>query len=71
MAARALSRIVLEPVRGQLANKRLLIVSDGALQYIPFAALPLPGSLAGALSPIRWRPQTRSLVCRPPRLWRC
>jgi CHAT domain-containing protein len=51
VAARALSRIVLEPVRGQLANKRLLIVSDGALQYIPFAALPLPGSLAGALSP--------------------
>ena len=45
-AARALSRMVLEPVRVQLANKRLLIVSDGALQYIPFAALPGPGSLA-------------------------
>ncbi|PYS71338.1 MAG: hypothetical protein DMF69_10710, partial [Acidobacteria bacterium] len=43
-AARALSRIVLEPVAAQLPNKRLLIVSDGALQYIPFAALPKPGS---------------------------
>jgi hypothetical protein len=46
VAARALSRIVLDPVRGQLANKRLLIVSDGALQYIPFAALPTPGSVS-------------------------
>ena len=43
-AARALSQVVLGPVAGQLANKRLLIVSDGALQYIPFAALPIPGS---------------------------
>lgn len=42
-AARALSRMVLEPVSRQLANRRLLIVSDGALQYIPFAALPAPG----------------------------
>jgi CHAT domain-containing protein len=41
-AARALSQIVLGPVAGQLGSKRLLIVSDGALQYIPFAALPIP-----------------------------
>jgi CHAT domain-containing protein len=40
----ALSRMVLEPVAGQIATaKRLLIVSDGALQYIPFAALPVRG----------------------------
>ena len=43
-AARALSRMVLDPVRDHLTNKRLLVVSDGALQYIPFAALPAPGS---------------------------
>jgi CHAT domain-containing protein len=43
-AAIALSRVVLGPVSGQLANKRLLIVSDGVLQYIPFAALPVPGA---------------------------
>jgi CHAT domain-containing protein len=36
--------MVLKPVTGQLNRKRLLIVSDGALQYIPFAALPLPGA---------------------------
>ncbi|HLG17344.1 MAG TPA: CHAT domain-containing tetratricopeptide repeat protein [Blastocatellia bacterium] len=40
-AARTLSRLLLQPVAGQLANKRLLIVTDGALQYVPFAALPI------------------------------
>jgi hypothetical protein len=43
-AARVLSRMVLATVSAQLANKRLLIVSDGALQYISFAALPAPGA---------------------------
>src|SRR5207253_5097976 len=38
------SRVVLGPVAPQLTSERLLIVSDGALQYIPFAALPSPNS---------------------------
>lgn len=37
-----LSRILLAPVAPLLGKKRLLIVGDGALQYIPFAALPTP-----------------------------
>jgi CHAT domain-containing protein/Tfp pilus assembly protein PilF len=41
-AATALSRMVLAPVVGQLHDKRLLIVADGALHYIPFAALSEP-----------------------------
>jgi CHAT domain-containing protein/tetratricopeptide (TPR) repeat protein len=41
-AAAALSQMLLEPVAGQLGKKRLLVVSDGALQYVPFAALPKP-----------------------------
>jgi len=41
-AAAALSEMVLVPVAGSLLRKRLLIVSDGALQYIPFSALPTP-----------------------------
>jgi len=41
-AAAALSRMVLAPVAAQMKGKRLLIVSDGALQYIPFAVLPEP-----------------------------
>jgi CHAT domain-containing protein len=40
--AAELSRMVLGPVASQLGRKRLLIVADGALQYIPFAALPAP-----------------------------
>jgi CHAT domain-containing protein/tetratricopeptide (TPR) repeat protein len=41
-AATALSRMILGPVAGQLGRKRLLIVSGGALQYVPLAALPIP-----------------------------
>ena len=37
------SRLVLEPLAGTLGNKRLLIIADGALQYIPFHALREPG----------------------------
>ena len=42
-----LSQLLLQPVAGLLAqntHKRLLIVPDGALHYLPFAALPVPGS---------------------------
>jgi CHAT domain-containing protein len=46
-AANELSQIILKPVAGQLGKKRLLIVSDGALQYVPFAALSVPGRGAG------------------------
>lgn len=41
-AAADLSRMLLAPVASQLGTKRLVIVSDGALQYVPFAALPVP-----------------------------
>lgn len=40
-----LTKIILQPVASQLENKRLLIVGDGALQYIPFGALPHPETL--------------------------
>jgi len=36
--------MLLGPVASQLGRKRLAIVADGALQYIPFAALPAPSS---------------------------
>lgn len=42
IAATALSRIVLTPAAGQLGTKRLMIVADGALHFVPFAALPVP-----------------------------
>lgn len=37
-----LSQLLLGPVLPELNRKRLLIVADGALEYIPFAALPDP-----------------------------
>jgi CHAT domain-containing protein len=45
-AARSLSQMLLTPVAHQLINQKLLIVTDGALQYIPFAVLPLPQAQA-------------------------
>jgi CHAT domain-containing protein/Tfp pilus assembly protein PilF len=45
-ASRTLSEMVMSPVARQIEGKRLLIVSDGALQYIPFAVLPAPQSRA-------------------------
>ncbi|WP_017718769.1 CHAT domain-containing protein [Kamptonema formosum] len=39
-----LSQMLLTPVASQLGKKRLLIVGDGVLQYVPFAALPIPFS---------------------------
>ena len=39
----AISQIILQPVAAQLGQKRLLIVGDGILNYVPFAALSLPG----------------------------
>ena len=44
MESENLSRMVLGAVAPKLARKRLLIVADGALQYIPFQALVLPPS---------------------------
>jgi CHAT domain-containing protein/tetratricopeptide (TPR) repeat protein len=43
-AAGTLSRIVLGPVASILGKKRLVIVRDGALQYVPFGALPVPAA---------------------------
>lgn len=41
-AAANLSQVLLGPVAAELKDKRLLIVSDGVLQFIPFAGLPDP-----------------------------
>jgi Uncharacterized protein conserved in bacteria len=41
-SAQSLSDTLLAPAAAQFAGKRLVIVADGALQYIPFAMLPDP-----------------------------
>jgi CHAT domain-containing protein/tetratricopeptide (TPR) repeat protein len=40
----ALSEMLLAPATRDLADKRLLIVAEGALHYVPFAALPDPAA---------------------------
>ncbi len=45
--ASKLSQMLLQRVAKELGNKRLVIVSDGALQYLPFGALPNPKDQTG------------------------
>lgn len=42
-ASTQLSAILLRPLRARLTAARLIVVADGVLQYLPFAALPLGG----------------------------
>ena len=48
-AIAALSRMLLGPAAAELKNKRLLIVGEGVLQYVPFSALTEPGESATPL----------------------
>ena len=38
-----LAEMILEPAAERLHGTRLVVLADGALHYVPFAALPLPG----------------------------
>jgi CHAT domain-containing protein/predicted negative regulator of RcsB-dependent stress response len=49
--ASILSKLLLDPVADLLGTKRLLIVADGSLAYVPFAALPDKAS-SGQKSPL-------------------
>lgn len=44
--AATLSDVVLGPVAHLIAGKRLLVIAEGKLQYVPFDALPVPGESA-------------------------
>lgn len=59
-AAAALSQMVLAPVASQLGNKRLIIVADDALHFVPFGALPV--ATGGMSSTSRQRRATRPLL---------
>jgi CHAT domain-containing protein len=43
MSAKEVSNMLLGPAAARIGNKRLLIVGEGVLQYLPFGALPAPG----------------------------
>jgi CHAT domain-containing protein len=49
MEATRLSEMLLAPVKKMMEGKRILVVADGALQYLPFAALPVPGNRNGSV----------------------
>lgn len=55
LAARQLSDLLLRPLNGLLGRKRLMIVTDDILQYVPFGALPVVPS-----QPLSARPATRT-----------
>ncbi|WP_341526686.1 tetratricopeptide repeat protein [Nostoc sp. UHCC 0302] len=65
-AADELSKLILAPVAEKLGQKRLVIVGDEALQYIPFAALndltPQPPSLVGKGEQVQLPSPTRGGV---------
>jgi CHAT domain-containing protein/Tfp pilus assembly protein PilF len=48
IALQDLSRLLLAPLGDRLAGRRLLVVADGVLHYVPFAALPVPARETGA-----------------------
>jgi CHAT domain-containing protein/Tfp pilus assembly protein PilF len=43
-AVTALAERILAPAAAGLDRRRVLVVADGALHYVPFAALPIPGA---------------------------
>jgi CHAT domain-containing protein/tetratricopeptide (TPR) repeat protein len=47
-AAAAVSRMLLDPVADQIDGRRILVVADGVLEGLPFAALPNPRSAPAA-----------------------
>jgi CHAT domain-containing protein len=52
-AAARLSQMVLAPAAAELGNKRLVLVTDGSLQHVPFAMLPVPmPNAASATTPL-------------------
>lgn len=57
--ANNLSRMLLGPIAPQLGNRKLLILTEGALQSIPFEALPAPSAQSG---PINWDTFIQSLL---------
>jgi CHAT domain-containing protein/uncharacterized iron-regulated protein len=61
-AVSALSRIVLGPAASQLGKKRLVIVAQGALSYIPFAALPLPAVQKPGIADVGQPADTQLLI---------
>lgn len=63
--ARGLSRILLGPVADQLRDRKLILVTEGALQFVQFEALPVPNNHDAASVEFTPLLQTNEIVTIP------
>lgn len=63
-ASNALYKVVLEPAAGMVGEKRLMVVADGALNYIPFEVL-LKSVDSGDFSTLGYLIKTNEVVYAP------
>ena len=63
-ASNALYKVVLEPAAGMIGEKRLMVVADGALNYIPFEVL-LKTADSGDFSSLGYLVKSNEIVYAP------
>jgi len=63
-ASNALYKVVLEPAAGMIGDKRLLVVADGALNYIPFEVL-LKSADSGDFSSLAYLVKSNEIIYAP------
>ena len=63
-ASNALYKAVLEPAAGMIGEKRLMVVADGALNYVPFEVL-LKSADAGDFSSLGYLVKTNEVIYAP------
>src|SRR5215213_5246764 len=63
-ASNALYKVVLEPAAGMVGEKRLMVVADGALNYIPFEVL-LKSADTGDFSSLGYLVKTNEVIYAP------
>ena len=63
-ASHALYKVVLEPAAGMIGEKRLMVVADGALNYIPFEVL-LKSADSGDFSSLGYLVKSNEIVYAP------
>jgi CHAT domain-containing protein len=64
-AAAALSETLLKPAAELITSKRIVVVPDGALHYISFAALPMPAGASGQVDAASSVAQRHEVITLP------